>query len=219
MDKFLEMKRKFEAVADPKKAQEMAKYMRHLFPFYGIPTKERRMLYRDFLKEEKRKGEVDWDFLDQCYQAEKREFQYLVYDYLLAMSNKLIYEDIPHIKTYIVQKEWWDTIDFFDQVIGKIGLKDDRVDALMLEWSQADDFWLRRIAIDYQLGRKEKTNVTLLEQIIVNNFDSKEFFIQKAIGWSLRDYSKTNPLWVKNFIETYRNRLAPLSIREGSKYI
>jgi 3-methyladenine DNA glycosylase AlkD len=37
--------------------------------------------------------------------------------------------------------------------------------------------------------------------------------------WSLREYSKTNPKWVKNFINKYRDELAPLSIREASKYL
>ena len=69
----------------------------------------------------------------------------------------------------------------------------------MLDWSKDDDFWIRRIAIDHQLCRREKTNTELLEKIIVNNFGSNEFFINKTIGWALRDYSKTNPLWVKEF--------------------
>ena len=73
----------------------------------------------------------------------------------------------------------------------------------MLEWSIDNDFWLRRIAIDHQLGRKEKTNTELLEQILVNNFGSEEFFINKAIGWSLRDYSKTNSDWVRSFLNKY----------------
>lgn len=59
------------------------------------------------------------------------------------------------------------------------------------------------IAIDHQLGRKDTTNTLLLEKILANNLDSSEFFINKAIGWSLREYSKTNPEWVMNFVETY----------------
>lgn len=89
----------------------------------------------------------------------------------------------------------------------------------MLLWSKEKDFWLRRIAIDYQLNRKEKTNKELLEKIIVNNLGSREFFINKAIGWSLREYSKTNPFWVKEFINKYKDKLDKLSIREASKYI
>lgn len=131
----------------------------------------------------------------------------------------LTFEDIPAIRKFIDRKQWWDTIDSLDQVIGKIGLRDERVDALMLEWSTDEDFWVRRIAIDHQLLRKDKTNTVLLEKIIVNNLGSDEFFINKAIGWSLRDYSKTNPEWVRNFIERYRNRMDKLSIREAGKYI
>jgi 3-methyladenine DNA glycosylase AlkD len=78
---------------------------------------------------------------------------------------------------------------------------------------------LRRIAIDHQLLRKGKTDVVLLEQIIVNNLGQNEFFINKAIGWSLREYSKTNPEWVHNFLEKYADNLSPLSIKEASKYV
>ena len=131
----------------------------------------------------------------------------------------LTFEDIPAIRKFIDRKQWWDRIDSLDQVIGKIGLRDERVDALMLEWSTDEDFWVRRIAIDHQLLRKDKTNTVLLEKIIVNNFGSDEFFINKAIGWSLLDYSKTDPEWVRDFIERYRNRMDKLSIREAGKYI
>jgi 3-methyladenine DNA glycosylase AlkD len=89
----------------------------------------------------------------------------------------------------------------------------------MLRWSTDSDFWIRRVAIDHQIGRKEKTDETLLEAILINNFGSKEFFINKAIGWSLREYSKTNPHWVNKFIEKYRSQMASLSIREASKYL
>lgn len=76
----------------------------------------------------------------------------------------------------------------------------------MLELSKNEDFWVRRIAIDHQLCRKEKNNTKLLEAILVNNFCSNEFFINKAIVWSLRDYSKANPELVKEFVEKYKER-------------
>ena len=219
MDKYEELKRKFEESKDKETAISMAKYMRNLFSFYGIPTPKRKAVYKDFLKEEKKLEKIDWELLDQCYQDLHREFQYFVCDYLLAMKEYLAYEDIPKLKQFITKKEWWDTIDCFDSVIGEIGLRDSRVDELMLVWSKEEDFWLRRIAIDHQLNRKEKTNKELLERIIVNNLGSNEFFINKAIGWSLREYSKTNPAWVKNFINRYKDKLDKLSIREASKYI
>lgn len=219
MDKYEELKRKFEESKDKENAISMAKYMRNLFSFYGIPTPKRKAVYKDFLKEEKKLEKIDWELLDQCYQDLHREFQYFVCDYLLAMNKYLTFEDIPKLKQYITKKEWWDTIDCFDSVIGEIGLRDNRVEKLMLEWSKDKDHWLRIIAIDHQLNRKKKTNKELLEQIIVNNFGSEEFFINKAIGWSLREYSKTNPTWVKEFLDKYKDKLNKLSIREASKYI
>ena len=219
MDKYLEIKKLFEQQANKENALAMAKYMRNLFVFYGLPTPKRKAIYKDFLKKEKKIKIIDWEFLDKCYEDEHREFQYLVSDYLIAMNKFLTYEDIPKIQKYIKTKQWWDTIDFLDRVIGEIGLRDKRVDDLMLEWSKDDDFWVRRIAIDHQLCRKEKTNTELLEKIIVNNFGSDEFFINKAIGWALRDYSKTNPLWVKEFISKYQDKMNNLSIKEASKYI
>ena len=219
MDKYLFIKDQFEQIEDKAKAESMEKYMRNQFRFYGVPSPIRKEVYKSFIKEEKMTKTIDWNFLDKCYEDEHRELHYLVLDYLIALNNYLTYEDIPKITNYIKAKQWWDTIDFFNKIIGNIGLRNSRVDSLMLEWSEDEDFWVRRLAINHQLGRKEKTKTELLEEIITNNFGSDEFFINKAIGWSLRDYSKVNPEWVRVFINRYSDKMSNLSIREASKYL
>lgn len=145
--------------------------------------------------------------------------QYLVYDYLLAMKKYLSFEEIDKIKRFIITKSWWDTIDFLCKVIGDIGLRDERVSELMLEWSQSDNIWLKRTAILHQLAYKGKTDTELLEKVICNCLGSDEFFINKAIGWALREYSKAAPEWVGNFISKHKDELSALSIKEASKYI
>ncbi|MCM1212273.1 MAG: DNA alkylation repair protein [Blautia sp.] len=219
MNKYEVIKIAFEGSADSENAIKMSKYMRDMFDFYGLPTPKRREVYSNFLKDEKKNKMIDWEFLDKCYLDNHREFQYLVYDYLLAMKQYLTYDDITKIKNFIVTKSWWDTIDFLCKVIGFIGLKDKRVKDLMLDWSISDNIWIKRTAIEHQLCLKEKTDTKLLEQIIVNCFGSDEFFINKAIGWALRDYSKTNPEWVKDFVHKYNDKMDSLSIKEASKYI
>ena len=219
MDKYDKIKQLFEQNSDEENAIKMSKYMRNLFKFYGIPTPIRKSLYKDLLKEEKAKKTIDWNFLDKCYEDNYREFQYLALDYIENMQKFLNYDDVPKLYKYINSKQWWDTIDRFDRIVGNIAFKDDRINDLMLKWSKNEDFWLRRIAIDHQLGRKEKTNTKLLEQILLNNFCSDKFFINKAIGWSLRDYSKTNPDWVKDFLSKYENKMDKVSLKEAYKYI
>ena len=96
---------------------------------------------------------------------------------------------------------------------------DTRVKDLMIDWSKDENIWLKRTAIEHQLGLKDKTDTKLLEQIIINSFGNNEFFVNKAIGWALRDYSKTNSKYVKDFINKYKDKMNSLSIKEASKYI
>lgn len=214
-----ELQSRFERAANPDDAVHMAAYMRNQFPFYGIKAAARRNCYKDILKQEKKKKAVNRALLDLCWDDPHREFQYFVTDYLHAMHAFLTFEDIPYLEHFLRSKQWWDTVDALDTAIGNIGFPDQRVDSLMLRWSEDPDFWVRRASIDHQRGRKEHTNIDLLEFVLVNNLGSSEFFINKAIGWALRDYSKTDPEWVRTFILQHRNQMAPLSVREGSKYI
>ena len=219
MDKYLAIKKAFEMKADTIEAVKMSKYMKDKFKFYGIPAPERKRIYQDFMKEEKKSKDIDWLFLNQCYEDNNREFQYLVYDYLLAMKKYVAYEDMDKIKKYVINKSWWDTIDFLCKVIGAVGLRDNRIKDLMIEWSIDDNIWMKRTAIEHQLCLKEKTDIELLERIILNCLDSDEYFINKAIGWALRDYSKFNPDWVRNFIGKNQDKMSNLTIKEASKYI
>lgn len=209
----------FEQHRNQINAEAMAAYMKHHFSFFGIGSKQRKTLEKEVFKEDKATGNIDWEFLHQCFDHPHREMQYAVSDYLLMMQKYLRYEDIEKIEYFVRNKQWWDSIDAFDTIIGDIGLKDERVDQVMLRWSSDENIWMRRIAIDHQLNRKDKTNKELLGKIIENNLGSDEFFINKAIGWSLREYSKTDPVWVKHFIDLHKDNMAKLSVKEASKYI
>lgn len=200
-------------------AQKMSKYMLNKFEYIGIKTPERRKIFKNFFKEYKNEEKIDWEFVNKCWENKHREFQYIAADYLKNMKDKLTIDDIPKFKRLILKKSWWDTIDNLDMTIGTLALKDSNVNKILLEWSLDENIWLRRIAIDHQLLRKEKTNTELLEKILKNNLGQAEFFINKSIGWALRDYSKTNSEWVKNFIEKNRENMAKLSIKEASKYL
>lgn len=195
----------------------MEKYMKNNFKFLGIKSVERRELSKDFLRKEK--DIINWEEVFYLWELEEREFQYIALDYLKARKKFLKIDDLENLLKLAKKKPWWDTIDLLAPLVGEAIFDFKDKNKLMLDLSKDENMWLRRIAILHQLKFKEDTDEKLLEEIIKNNFGSKEFFINKAIGWILREYSKTNNIWVRNFLDEYKSVLSPLSIREGSKIL
>ncbi|WP_303859641.1 DNA alkylation repair protein [Alkalibaculum bacchi] len=196
----------------------MEKYMKNIFPFLGLKKPERAALSKDFLKIKKKDIAVDWDFIFKCYNMPEREFQYLAIDYMEKIINLFTPNDMKNIAFLLTTKSWWDSVDAINKIVGHIAMKYPEVkENILLCWMNADNIWLNRISIIFQLKYREKTDTDFLKNAILSNSHTTEFFINKAIGWALREYSKTNREWVRQFIET--TKLSKLSIREGSKYI
>ena len=200
-------------------AESMSKYMQDKFRFLGVRGATRTEIYKKYFPEARKSKAIDWDFIENCWNKEEREFQYVVVYYLKAMQKFLKREDISRLKYLIVTKSWWDTVDLLAKVVGSLVIRIEGYDQIMLEWSKDGNIWLKRVAILYQLSLKDKVDEIILDKILVNNFGDNEFFINKAVGWALRDYSKFNPEWVREFIKKNKDNMANLSIREASKYI
>ena len=200
-------------------AESMSKYMQDKFRFLGVRGATRSEIYKKYFPDARKAKTIDWDFVENCWNKEEREFQYVVVYYLKAMQKFLKREDISKLKYLIVTKSWWDTVDLLAKVIGSLVIRIEGYDKIMLEWSKDSNIWLRRVAILYQLSLKDKVDEIILDKVLVNNLSDSEFFINKAIGWALRDYSKYNPEWVREFIKKNKDNMASLSIREASKYI
>jgi 3-methyladenine DNA glycosylase AlkD len=201
------------------KAVSMAAYMKNLFPFAGIPAPERMRLTKPVLLKSKQLPFDELAALVRFYYAKpEREYQYLAIDLITANVKRLTFDQLLQFKPFVIDKAWWDSVDAWRKFFGLWGA------ANFIEMPQVftaffgeADFWHRRIAINLQLMYKENTDTGLLKKAIIYDKTTKEFFIQKAIGWSLRQYSKTDPNWVNTFIET--TELSPLAVREGSKYL
>jgi 3-methyladenine DNA glycosylase AlkD len=198
--------------------EAMEKYMRNQFAFFGIKTPERNALMREFLREN---GKPPVDELPaivrSLWREPQRECQYAAMALLDKRARYLTKAHLPLIEEMILTGSWWDTIDLIaSNMVGRIHEKDNAEEYLE-KWIHSDNFWLNRTAILHQLKYKQKTDEKRLFRYILMHNESKEFFIQKAIGWALREYSKTSPEAVHQFID--RENLAPLSKREGLKHI
>lgn len=200
-------------------AKGMKAYLKDNFEFLGVKTPLRKQLSKEFLKEKSKETFIDEALVRELWANEYRERQYIAIDYLIKQKKKLQREHIALIKDLIVTKSWWDSVDLIaSHLAGELGRKyPELIEEYFLPWSESENMWLRRTAILYQLKYKENTNTDFLKQVIKVNLHQEEFFIRKAIGWSLREYSKSNQEWVREFIAN--NKLSKLSEKEASKYL
>ena len=210
---------KFEANRNEEQAGPMAAYMKNHFTFLGIKSPLRTQLLLEFVAEHAL-PETDQLFEEvwKLYELPEREYQYAAFFLLEKMKKHLSIEDLPELRRLIETKSWWDSVDSIaPKYVGDIVRVNPEIgEKVMMEWSASDNMWTNRAAILHQLKFKQATNTDVVFEIIQQHMGSKEFFIQKAIGWVLREYAKTNPKVVKTFVAEHP--LKPLSKREALKH-
>lgn len=203
----------------PELAEPMARYMKNLFPFCGVKKPQRALLERPFLKESLTLPLPELiQEIFRNYRKDEREYQYYAIDLAQKNIQRFSLADLAELLPLLAEKSWWDSIDAWRKVFATWVLAHPtELKQVYAFFYQHENFWYRRVAINLQLLFKEQTDPALLAQAILADLTTEEFFIQKAIGWALRDYSKVNPDWVNNFMQ--QHSLSKLALREGSKYI
>ena len=219
MNFILALENAFAANKNPENAFAMAKYMKNNFPFFGIKTEERRRIFKEIWKENKQEVATNTiQIAFDLYSKQEREFHYCAIEILIKeCKGNYKKEDIKWIERLISNNSWWDSVDTIAKyILGEYLLEFPLETKKVIErFSNSENMWLNRSAILFQLGYKQKTNSAFLCSECLKQADSKEFFIQKAIGWALREYAKSNPEAVKEFVKT--SNLKPLSTKEALK--
>lgn len=195
----------------------MEKYMRNQFPFLGIKTPERRGIIREFLKMEKDRSFTLED-AEYLYSLPEREYKYAAIHLLVKYEKKWTREDVDRLLSLALTEPWWDTIDSFaPSIFGPMALREKEVKEKMRELIYEEDRWKKRISILFQLKYKNLMDEEHLTEAIGHNLHTREFFVDKAIGWILREYAKTSETFVREFMK--RDDLSALSRREAGKHL
>ena len=210
----------FHSHANPVDAEPMKAYMRDQFAYLGIKMPQQRALLREFISEY---GLPELSALPnvllELWALPEREFQYAALGLLGKFEQSLPAEFIETIEELLTTKSWWDTVDSL--ATHTVGIHFKRYPAVQAQtlgrWRQSDDIWLRRTCILFQNKYKSEVDSDLLKAIICENLGSTEFFINKAIGWALREYTRVDPDGVRAFVA--ETPLAPLSAREALKWL
>lgn len=216
----ISLKTLFEQNADPSQAAPMKKYMRDQFEYLGIKSPQFKVLMKEFLAANGMPPINELDvILRELWSLPQREFQYAATSLLGRSEKEIPARFIKTIEFMILTKSWWDTVDTISG--GTLGVHFRRFpevrEKYLTKWRASDNFWLRRATILFQLNYKKDTDFDLLCEIICENLESREFFINKAIGWSLRQYARVDPKAVTKFVKS--TPLHPLSRREAMKHL
>jgi 3-methyladenine DNA glycosylase AlkD len=212
-----DIKEAFYALENFENAQEMQKYMPIKYLFIGIKTPKRTLVFKDLYK--KYGKSEDWfEVSAELFALPEREFHYVAMAYVLKAKNSWDSRIPMLVNQWVDENSWWDMVDVLGpKVLGLYFLRfpHEKSEWISL-WMNSPNFWHQRLCILFQLDYKKQTDVILLSTIILSLITSREFFIQKAIGWSLRKYARTDPAWVLNFV--HNHPLSRLSKREALKH-
>jgi len=223
--------RELKAAGDPVRAVGQQAYMKSAMPFRGLASPALRAALRPLLADPayllNDRDEWEATVRNLWDGARFREERYAA----LAICGHRRYRQwatdrsaMPLYRHLVESGAWWDFVDdLASHKIGPVlranpGTEPDR----MRSWAAADNLWVRRAAILSQLSSKEETDRQLLLDCITPNLADQEFFIRKAIGWSLRQYARCGTAaadWVRASVDEFGPRLSPLSRREALKHL
>lgn len=218
----LQLEELFEPFRNAKRAETASAYMKGNFQFIGMKTEVRRMSQKAWIDSLKNIDDrtTRWLIIRALFEKEERDYHYVAIDYLNSWPKKYYSpEDGNELEWIISQKSWWDSVDAIaSNYLGKWA-KEYPIEArnTFEKWRYAETFWLQRSCLIYQLKYQDQVDIPYLENLIVQFLPIKEFFIQKAIGWSLRQLSKFNPVEVERILNSYP--IKGLAYREASKYL
>lgn len=221
MDFISELALELSKLKNNQNAQSMQSYMKDHFSFLGIKTKERRAVLNLLWK--KHQNEIKSNFREiatQLIHKKEREYHYCAIEILIKeIKKKYQKEDIQLIEQLLLTHSWWDSVDTISKYLLGNYLRHypEKTLTVIERFSNAHAMWLNRSAIIFQLDYKAKTNFDLLIAVCEMHKESNEFFIQKAIGWALREYGKYNPKGVKTYVQN--TTLKPLSKKEALRKI
>jgi 3-methyladenine DNA glycosylase AlkD len=210
----------FEFHADPIAAVPMKLYLKNKFDLYGIKSPLRKEISKSFLSKNELPSEQDIAHIaHELWDRPQRELQYFTMELLQKYVKISSPNWIDLYEQLIVKKSWWDSVDGLAawSVGAHFRRFPDQISPYTNRWMGSGNIWLQRTCLIYQLKYKELTNFELLKSFITPLTNSKEFFIRKAIGWALRQYSRTNPQAVEEFVAI--QPMSNLSYREALRLI
>lgn len=221
IDRLPELRQDMEDLADPERVEPMQAYLKDKFVCLGLTAGNCTIAAKPAINAVKLATEAElFDFATACFDEPEREFHHVGANALRRGAKNLSALALPQIRTFIETNSWWDTVDnLASNTVGPVLLGHPQLRKEMDTWIDDDNFWVARTAIIHQLKYKHDTDQDQLFRFALRRADDTEFFIRKAIGWSLRQHARLEPDAVRHFIAANEAKFSGLTKREALKHL
>lgn len=217
---FNQIKNILEENGNPFYAEKQSKYLKNHFQFYGHKAVQWMTIFNNFTKDNGFIGNENIScFIKLCFESEYRELQYIAIEMTQRIYKQWDDQIINELEYMIANKSWWDSVDWIAKLVGMYFKKfpEQKINYFK-KWKISNYMWFNRIAIIFQLHYRQSTDFELIKEAILYHQYSKEFFIRKAGGWALRNYSRYEPKLVLEFVDQ-NPQLSGLTKREAIRNI
>ena len=206
------------AFGDPKRAEWEKAYQKSNWEHWGVPLPKMDAAIKETLG-----GLSQQQALDLC----ARLWREPVWDLKIVAGRILARKSIePDAKVWdfvterLPDLDGWAVADDLADVVSRCLAEDQRRLDAVEAWIEDPHLWTRRAALVSTLhwakgGRDPERMLGWAARLA----DDREWFIQKAIGWWLRELSKRDGRRVRRFLKEHGDKLTGVAKREATKYL
>ncbi len=218
----MNIQRELKKLADPRRAEGEKKYLKSPMKHYGVTVPSLRRLAKSWIKENSQLS-ID-GVLNQSqklWKGKSHEERMIAIFLLVFRVDELSFRHLSIIEKMVRESTGWAQLDMISAwLCGKL-YQDDKASMtrVLKRWVKDSNFWVRRASLLTLLGpvRKDKGSFPLFDQLATELLPEKEFFIRKAIGWVLRELSKSEPETVFAYIKKHKTEMSGLTYREATR--
>jgi len=216
-----EFGRALRAAHNPERAENEKRYLKSPYKFFGVTVPFIEKLARDFKKEHKDASRTEvFALAGALWSSEYHQEKTLAINLLEKYSHFLDIRSMPMLERMLSESTGWDHVDgIANHLVDAVLRKEKKAYSYLERWSKSQNFWMRRASLISQIllfreGRGDKELFFMLAEEMI---EEREFFIRKAIGWTLRELSKADPQAAFAFLLKVKDRAAGLTLREGAR--
>jgi 3-methyladenine DNA glycosylase AlkD len=197
-------------------------YQKSSKKFYGLRTKQITEIANSvFPKREKISKDESKKLTAELWASDWFEEQAIGLILLERIQSDLLPSDLPYLKKIIGQCEGWAMLDWIaTRMLGTLAMNyPEEIYPKVRTWTKSKHLWTRRAAILIHVlpARKRKLNAGYALPTFAELLHEKEFFIRKAIGWTLREIAKYYPEVTFEFLKEHKDEVSGLTLREGAR--